>query len=199
MRMVSGRVGIHRIIRMSSTATTRVELNRELRVVYERVRDYLERNGAATAVADMMMAVPNRSLRLLDADELALHGLDGINPAQDDLDRLRLMRKCGEDFVVRRDAFSRAFDSRCKSPGTDLDGLNACGLELRKRFQFPDATCPAESPLSEFDALLAAEKPEHVRMRHPALDAEDADPPRGQASGGRPPPRDAAGGDAGGP
>ena len=162
VRMVSGLVGIHRIIRMSSTATTRAELNRELRAVYGRVRDYLERNGAATAVADMMMAVPNRNLRLLAAGELSLYGLDGINPAQDDLDRLRLMRKCGEDFVARRDAFVRAFDARCKSPNTDLDGLNACGLELRKRYDFPDATCPAESPLSEFDALLAAEKPEQA-------------------------------------
>ncbi|HRN62699.1 MAG TPA: hypothetical protein PLF73_09600, partial [Luteimonas sp.] len=168
MRMISGRVGIHRIIRMSSTATSRVELNRELRVVYDRVRDYLERNGAATAVADMMMAVPNRNLRLLDADELGLYGLDGVNPAQDDLDRLRLMRKCGEDFVARRDAFVRAFDSRCKVANADLEALNNCGLDLRTRYGFPDTTCPSESPLSEFDALLAAEKPEHMGARRPA-------------------------------
>ena len=175
MRMISGRVGIHRIIRMSSTATTRAELNRELRVVYDRVRDYLERNGAATATADLMMAVPNRKLRLLTADELALFGLDGINPAQDDLDRLRLMRKCGEDFVARRDAFARAFDSRCKSPGTDLEGLNACGLELRKRYEFPDPVCPAESPLSEFDALLAAETPEQAGPRRRDQDADPSE------------------------
>ena len=87
-RLIGGRVGIHRIIRMSSTATTRVELNAELRAVYDRVRSYLERNGAAVAVADAMMAVPNRSLRLLTGDELRLFGLDGVNPAQDDLDRL---------------------------------------------------------------------------------------------------------------
>lgn len=150
-RMIAGRVGIHRIIRMSSTATTRAELNAELRVVYERVRDYLERNGAATAVADQMMAVPNRGLRLLTSEELQLYGLDGVNPAQDDLDRLRLMRKCGEDFVTRRDSFVRAFDKRCKQPDTDLDALNACGLSLRTDYGFPDRTCPAESPLSEFD------------------------------------------------
>ncbi|QCO68159.2 hypothetical protein E4582_06995 [Luteimonas yindakuii] len=150
-RLITGRVGIHRIIRMSSTATTRVELNAELRAVYDRVRSYLERNGAAVAVADAMMAVPNRSLRLLTGDELRLFGLDGVNPAQDDLDRLRLMRKCGEDFVTRRDSFTRAFDLQCKSPITDLDALNACGLDLRQRFGFPDETCPAESPLSEFD------------------------------------------------
>ncbi len=190
MRMISGRVGIHRIIRMSSTATTRAELNRELRVVYDRVRDYLERNGAATAVADMMMAVPNRNLRLLTADELNLYGLDGINPAQDDLDRLRLMRKCGQDFVIRRDAFARAFDSRCKSPGTDLEGLNACGLELRKRYEFPDPVCPAESPLSEFDALLAADTPEQAGPRRPV-----AEPAPSEQAGRRQPAR---GGDAGG-
>ena len=108
-------------------------------------------NAAAVAVADAMMAVPNRSLRLLTGDELRLFGLDGVNPAQDDLDRLRLMRKCGEDFVTRRDSFTRAFDLQCKSPITDLDALNACGLDLRQRFGFPDETCPAESPLSEFD------------------------------------------------
>ncbi len=152
-RLIGGRVGIHRIIRMSSTAATRAELNRELRAVYGRVRDYLERNGAAVAVADLMMAVPNRSLRILTSDELKLYGLDGVNPAQDDLDRLRLMRKCGQDFVARRDAFVRAFDARCNTPETDVESMNACGLALRGTFGFPDEACPAESPLSEFDLV----------------------------------------------
>ena len=156
MRMISGRVGIHRIIRMSSTATTRVELNKELRAVYGRVRDYLERNGVAVAVADLMMAVPNRSLRLLTRQEMREYGLDGINPVQDDLDRLRLMRLCGEDFVARRDAFARAFDARCKRSDVDLEALNACGVELRKDYGFPDQICPAESPLSEFDSVAEA-------------------------------------------
>ncbi|MET0327968.1 MAG: hypothetical protein ABW163_04270 [Luteimonas sp.] len=158
-RLIGGRVGIHRIIRMSSTASTRAELNRELRAVYGRVRDYLERNGAAVAVADLMMAVPNRSLRILTPDELKLYGLDGVNPAQDDLDRLRLMRKCGQDFVARRDAYARAFDSTCNAPDRDVEQMAGCGLELRGKFGFPDAQCPAESPLSEFDlvgALTAA-------------------------------------------
>ncbi|GAB2497665.1 hypothetical protein GCM10027084_08460 [Pseudoxanthomonas sangjuensis] len=152
VRLVSGRVGIHRIIRMSSTATTRAELNSELRVVYQSVLEYLERNGAAVAVADMMMAVPNRNLRLLTADELRQYGLDGVNPIQDDLDRLRVMRKCGEDFLVRRDAFVRAFDARCRPEQAALEAMNDCGLELRPRFGFPDAKCPDESPLSEFDS-----------------------------------------------
>ena len=152
-RLIGGRVGIHRIIRMSSTASTRAELNRELRAVYGRVRDYLERNGAAVAVADLMMAVPNRSLRILTPDELKLYGLDGVNPAQDDLDRLRLMRKCGQDFVNRRDAYVRAFDTTCNAPDRDVEQLAACGLELRGTFGFPDEQCPSESPLSEFDLV----------------------------------------------
>ncbi|MEL1265139.1 hypothetical protein [Pseudoxanthomonas putridarboris] len=150
-RMISGRVGVHRIIRMSSTATTRSELNQELRGVYTRVKDYLERNGVAVAVADLMMTVPNRRLRLLSKNELQEYGLDGTNAAQDDLDRLQLMRRCGEDFVQRRDAFMRRFDIDCKAPNADLDAMQACGLALRERYQFPDGKCPADSPFSEFD------------------------------------------------
>jgi hypothetical protein len=150
-RLISGKVGIHRIIRMSSTATTRSELNQELRGVYSRVEDYLERNGVAVAVADLMMTVPNRKLRLLSKVELQEYGLDGTNAAQDDLDRLQLMRRCGEAFVLRKDAFIRAFDSDCKAPGAELDQMQACGLALRERFDFPDNRCPADSPFAEFD------------------------------------------------
>ncbi|MFZ7096962.1 hypothetical protein ACOPJQ_13900 [Luteimonas dalianensis] len=182
-RLITGRVGIHRIIRMSSTATTRRELNAELRAVHDRVRGYLERNGAAVAVADMMMVVPNRSLRLLSTEELQLYGLDGVNPAQDDLDRLRLMRKCGDDFVRRRDSFVRAFDARCKAPDTGLEALNACGLELRENYGFPDETCPAESPLSEFD--LAADyvfAPGPDTASEETGEADEADATSGDAS-----------------
>ena len=158
-RIIAGKVGIHRIIRMSSTATTRAELNAELNAVYLRVRDYFERNGIAVAVADLMMAVPNRSLRLLTTDELRRYGLDGVNPVQDDLDRLRLMRKCGDDFVVRRDAFLRAFERDCKATDDELDAINNCGLGLRKKFGFPDSVCPTESPLSEFDVAREVNLP----------------------------------------
>lgn len=150
-RLISGKVGIHRIIRMSSTATSRSELNKELRGVHGRVKDYFERNGVAVAVADLMMSVPNRNLRLLNGDELREYGLDGTNAAQDDLERLQQMRKCGDAFVLRKDAFMRAFDRRCKLPETDLDQVNACGLELRAQYGFPDEVCPADSPFAEFD------------------------------------------------
>ena len=156
VRMISGPVGIHRIIRMSSTATTRGQLNEELQAVYGRVKEYLARNGVAVAVADMMMAVPNRNLRLLTAEELLEYGLDGTNPAQDDLDRLQLMRKCGEDFVRRRDAFQRSFDRQCKLADREIEELNECGLALREEFGFPDATCPDDSPMSEFDVVRSA-------------------------------------------
>lgn len=156
-RVIAGKVGIHRIIRMSSTASTRAELREELETVYNRVREYLARNGTADAVADLMMAVPNRSLRMLTPDELKRYGLDGVNPAQDDLDRLHLMRACGEDFVRRRDLFLQAFNAQCKDPDSDLDEVNTCGLELRSEYGFPDEACPTESPLSEFDAEATAD------------------------------------------
>jgi ATP-dependent protease ClpP protease subunit len=151
-RRLAGRVGIHRIIRLSSTATSRTELNTELQAVYSTVREYLERNGASPLLADVMKTVPNRSLRLLTSDELLQYGLDGNNAAQDDLERVRLLDKCGDDFMRRRDAWVRAFDERCRT----LDGvyaLNACGLQLRRDFGFPDDDCPAESPLAEFNEL----------------------------------------------
>ena len=169
VRRIAGKVGIHRIIRLSSSVSTRADLNAELRLVHGRVRDYLERNGTSVAVADLMMAVPNRNLRLLTDDELLRFGLDGVNPAQDDLDRLRLQRECGDEFVSRRDAFARAFDRKCRTKAGELEELNACGLALRREFGFPDPDCPAESPLSEFD--LAQEEP----APDPALSAGAAD------------------------
>lgn len=175
VRMISGPVGIHRIIRMSSTATSRAELNEELQAVYGRVKEYLARNGVAVAVADMMMAVPNRNLRLLTAEELLEYGLDGTNPAQDDLDRLQLMRKCGEDFVRRRDSFQRNFDRQCKAPEREIEELNECGLALREQFGFPDATCPDDSPMSEFDAVRSA----FFQRRPPTRDAGDDEAPPG--------------------
>lgn len=181
VRHIAGRVGIHRIIRMSSTASTRAELNAELRVVYDMVRDYLERNGTSTAVADLMKAVPNRSLRLLSDEELLRFGLDGVNSAQDDLDRLRLQRECGEDFVSRRDAFARAFDRKCSARLDDLDDMNACGLALRTSFGFPDAACPAESPLSEFDLGQAEPAPTKEAPHSPVAPSAGAKASTAQA------------------
>ncbi|WP_246193473.1 hypothetical protein [Pseudoxanthomonas suwonensis] len=151
-RVLAGRVGIHRIIRLSSTATSRHELNTELQAVYGTVRAYLERNGASPLLADVMKTVPNRSLRLLTQEELAAYGLDGNNAAQDDLDRVRLLAKCGDDFMQRRDRWVRAFEERCRAE-REVFARNACGLELRRGLGFPDDECPAESPLAEFNAV----------------------------------------------
>lgn len=150
-RLISGKVGIHRIIRMSSTATSRAELNQELHAVHGQMKDYLERNGVAVAVADLMMTVPSRDLRLLGETELQEYGLVGSNAAQDDLERIGLLRKCGEAFVHRREAFTRAFDSECTDPGRGVEAMNSCGRALRQQFGFPDKRCPSESPLSEYD------------------------------------------------
>lgn len=153
-RLISGKVGIHRMMRISSSATSRAELNRELHQVYDNVKDYLQRNGVAVGVADLMMTVPNRSLRLLSSDELKQFGLDGTNAVQDDLERIKQMRKCGDDFVRRKDAFLVAFDQQCKLAGAELEAVNACGQALKDRFGFPDESCPEESPLSEIDTAM---------------------------------------------
>ena len=150
-RLVSGPVGIHRIIRLHSEATTRAELDQELRVVHDRIKDYFLRNGADVAVADIMMTVPSRDLRLLSPEELRQYGLSGSNPVHEDLERIRLVRKCGEPFVHRREAFVRAFESSCTSDGEDVEGMGDCGLALREKYGFPDRKCPGESPLAEFD------------------------------------------------
>jgi hypothetical protein len=171
-RRLAGRVGIHRIIRLSSTATSRTELNTELQAVYGTVREYLERNGASPLLADVMKTVPNRSLRLLTAAELQMYGLDGNNAAQDDLDRVRLLDKCGDDFMRRRDAWVRAFDERCRSQA-EVHALNACGLQLRRDFGFPDDDCPAESPLAEFNELPGM-LPVEAPVATPVGDAGDA-------------------------
>ena len=159
-RLIAGKVGIHRMMRISSTATSRAELNKELQQVYDNVKDYLQRNGVAVGVADLMMTVPNRSLRLLSGEELKQYGLDGTNAVQDDLERIKQMRKCGDGFVRRKDAFLVAFDRRCKTEGADVDAVTTCGQALKEQFAFPDETCPDESPLSEIDiAALAPPAP----------------------------------------
>lgn len=149
-RSIAGKVGIHRLIRQQSRATTRRELSAELQDITGQVRDYLARNGAASALADQMMTIPNRDLRVLTADELAGFGLSGTNAVQDDLDRITLMRQCGDDFVHRRDRFMRAFDSTCMKPGEGAEAMQACGHELEQRFGFPDAHCAGRGALDQY-------------------------------------------------
>jgi len=152
-REITGKVGIHRMIRIGSAATTRAELAQELRDVHANMKDYLERNGAAVAIADLMMTVPNRKLRLLTERELQEFGLQGTNAVQDDLERIQLTRKCGEDFVRRKDDFERAYARACAIVEQSREAQETCGLALRTTFGFPDETCPQESPLSALKAV----------------------------------------------
>lgn len=151
-RVISGAVGIHRIIRIQSEASSRAELSAELHEVHEAMKDYLQRNGAGVAVADFMMTVPNRSLRLLTPEELSEFGLTGRNAAQEDLDRIRLVRRCGLDFARRLDGFYRTYEQKCATLETGVDAINDCGRALRPEFGFPDAKCPTDSPLAALDA-----------------------------------------------
>lgn len=150
-RLVSGAVGIHRIIRIESRATSRAELREELLDVHDDMKDYLERNGAGVAVADFMMTVPNRSLRLLTQAELVEFGLSGRNAAQEDLDRIRLVRRCGLDFVRRLDAYQRAFDRRCIGAVAGGSDAGACNATLLAQYGFPDDKCPADGPVAAAD------------------------------------------------
>ncbi|MGV8942985.1 hypothetical protein [Thermomonas sp.] len=160
MRVIAGPVGIHRMVRVGSSATSRKELGEELRRVSDELLNYLERNGASNEVYNLMTTVPNRTLHLLTDDELDRYGLSGPNAVEDDLNRIRLARRCGTDFVRRRDAFRRAYDAQCTQdePGKDQDvaEINTCGLGLRERFGFPDVRCPNDSPMAELDGAILA-------------------------------------------
>lgn len=160
MRVIAGPVGIHRMVRVGSSATSRKELGEELRRVSDELLNYLERNGASNEVYNLMTTVPNRTLHLLTDDELDRYGLSGPNAVEDDLNRIRLARRCGNDFVRRRDAFRRAYDAQCNQdePGEhqDVVDMNTCGLALRERFGFPDVRCPNDSPMAELDGAILA-------------------------------------------
>lgn len=180
MRVIVGPVGIHRMIRLGSTATSRKELGEELRRLSDNLRNYLERNGASIKVYDLMVTVPNRTLHLLTDDELEEFGLAGSNAVEDDLDRIRLARRCGAEFLRRRDTFRRAYELQCVDPADaarqDVADINACGLALRKSYGFPDPHCPIESPMAELDgAVLAmpAEPPTEVAGAGDAGEAGD--------------------------
>src|SRR3546814_1450870 len=128
------------MVRVVSQATTRAELSQELREVYGEIKEYLERNGASVAVADLMMTVPSRSLRLLDDGELREYGLSGTKPVQDDLDRIILARKCGDEFDTRRDAFLRAYARTCRVGGGQ-DAVADQALSLGDAYTLQDERC----------------------------------------------------------
>lgn len=156
IRSIAGKVGVHRLFRDQSKATSRAELSAELQDVSRDVRDYLYRNGADGRIVDLMMTVANRRLRLLSEDELREYGLQGSNAVQDDLDRIRVTRRCGDDFARRRDNWLRAFEAQCLEPGKAYEDIDLCGRTLEPQFGFPDAKCPGDSPTADRRGLPAA-------------------------------------------
>jgi hypothetical protein len=169
-RSIAGKVGIHRLMRDQSKATTRRELSAELQDITEQVRQYLYRNGVAASLADQMMIIPNRELRILTPAELAQFGLSGTNAVQDDLDRITLMRECGDPFVHRRDGFMRAFDKQCMKPGDAADAQLACGQALERQYGFPDPKCGGQSPMKYYALRIGETLPAPVVVA-------DAQPP----------------------
>lgn len=177
-RVVHGEVGIHRVFPARSQATSREELARDLEAVVELIRVYLAKHGASPALVDAMMAVPASEIRVLSESELEAFGLLGANAAQQDLERVRLVQRCGMDFVRRSEAWDKAFESECEepavagamargeSPRTVQCAIVSCGLELQARFEFPDPACPTEIPVTRTGAWLLCED----RPRPPAPD-----------------------------
>ena len=178
MRSVVGKVGVHRLFRDQSKATSRAELSAELKDVSAQVRDYLARNGADTRIADLMMTVPNRRLRLLTEAEMREFGLQGSNAVQDDLDRIRVTRRCGDDFARRRDAWLRAFEAHCLEPGKAYEDLDQCGRALEPGFGFPDAKCPGDSPTADRRGLPSGNATVFGVLNKPATDKPVASTPR---------------------
>ncbi|MGN6513502.1 MAG: hypothetical protein ACTHKZ_08045 [Lysobacteraceae bacterium] len=185
-RSIAGKVGIHRLIRDRSQATTRAELSAELKDVTQQVREYLARNGVAVALADEMMTIPNRKLRLLTAEEMDGYGLSGTNAVQDDLDRITLARRCGEDTVHRRDAFMRAFDAQCMAPGEAFGAMEECGRGLEQRYGFPDPQCPGQSPMDDYARRMGTALPVVAGAAAAPAPAEASTPGAPGGSGGRP-------------
>ena len=106
------------------------------------------------AIADLMMTVPSRDLRMLTQEELREYGLSGANAVQEDLERIALLRSCGQDFVRRKEGFMREFGQSCARQGQHVEAMNDCSRKLRERFGFPDKACPDETPMPEADLSL---------------------------------------------
>lgn len=164
-RSITGTVGIHRLFPVTSSANTRAELDTELEAIGGRVRAYLKVHGANPALADLMMTVPASSIRMLTDDETEAFGLAGSNAAQKDLERTQLVRKCGWDFVKRKEALSQSTARKCPSvaesgnPQDKATRFFQCALDLSKQFGFPDPYCPDESPNVNLERLIQASAP----------------------------------------
>lgn len=150
-RSISGSVGIHRMLNPKSQARTPAELQAELDSHLRSVKNYLTRYGANPALADLMMTVPSRELRVLNQQELSQFGLDGQNPVKADLVRLDVTRRCGHEFVRRWDELRQA-NKTCPIPraGTPAaEGArnsDACMNRNYDRLGFPDPKCPDDGP-----------------------------------------------------
>lgn len=158
MRSISGDVGIHRIFPSKSTAKTRDELSAALEQIHSEMVAYLRKNGTSTILADEMMAVSSNEVRILTPEELKNFGLDGSNAAQSDVARLKLIQKCGAEFVRKREEMFSVIERECRyelAPGNNLaekePWLLDCYFSVRDRYDFPDPICPDETPLRHLE------------------------------------------------
>src|SRR3546814_17870653 len=100
----------------------------------------------------------------------------------DDLDRIILARKCGDEFVKRRDAFLRAYASQCRVGGGKV-AVDACALSLGDEYGFPDARCTADGPPAKL--RTAGGISASAAHTAPPATPRDAPPPPPPAHSGR--------------
>jgi ATP-dependent protease ClpP protease subunit len=153
-RNVLGSVGIHRMFPMRSKAETRGDLAKELQAGSDRVKTFLAEQGVNPSLVDEMMTIPSNDVRELSWLEQDRYGLGRLNVAQIDLDRTKLMRKCGEGFLRRLDAYVAAYGAICANGSItrSREADKRCRNALRARYGFPDAACPNDGPFSPEDS-----------------------------------------------
>jgi hypothetical protein len=157
-RSVNGTLGVHRLFPALPRATTRRQLQAEISAMTERMKAYLRVQGVNPTLADVMATVPANTIRTLTEDEARDFGLLGQNAADADLSRAHLVRKCGWNFVNRKEAWSAAASRCVAARGAASESSRTalqCQLDLAKQFGFPDLTCPDESPDTDLKRLLS--------------------------------------------
>ncbi|MDR2220980.1 MAG: hypothetical protein LBE24_10465 [Methylobacillus sp.] len=145
--MSDGSVGIHRMLNPKSQARTPDELQAELDLHLHSVKKYLTKYGANPALADLMMTVPSKELRILTQEEIRQFGLDGTNPVKADLARLDVARRCGDDFLRRWDNLKQLNEKECSiTREGSTQKYIACLNRNYDRLGFPDPKCPYDGP-----------------------------------------------------
>lgn len=140
-RSISGEVGVHRILPSGSAANTASELHAELQEVTKLSREYFQKHGVNPQIVDLMMTVQSGKIKVLSSGQLKSLGLGLENAAAADLDRIKMIRRCGQNFVDLRDNVLSEIGGKCRN----TKAFFACANAIVDSHAFPD-TCPDDIP-----------------------------------------------------